>query len=141
MVIRSGHSWVFFTILAAILWGTSFPAIKIGLQYVDAILFVFMRFLIALVITLTVLILTKKFRFEFKKDKKLIGFIGILNGIAYLLQYFGMNYTTAAKSSLFVNLTAIWVAVFSTFLINEHFNKRKIAAVISGIFLKYWIGM
>ncbi|MBT8172125.1 DMT family transporter [Candidatus Bathyarchaeota archaeon] len=124
---------VFLTILAAILWGTSFPAIKIGLQYIDATLFVFLRFLIALIITLTVLILTKKFRFELKGNKKLIFFIGISNGIAYLLQYFGMNYTSAAKSSLFINLTAIWVALLSTFLIKERFSKRKTFAVISGV--------
>jgi drug/metabolite transporter (DMT)-like permease len=124
---------IFLTVLAAVLWGTSFPAIKIGLQYVDATLFVFLRFLIALIITIGILILTNKFCFEFKKEKKLITFIGISNGIAYLLQYFGMEYTSAAKSSLFVNLTSIWVALLSVFLINERINRRKIVAVFFGI--------
>jgi drug/metabolite transporter (DMT)-like permease len=124
---------ILLTIIAAILWGTSFPAIKIGLRYIDAILFVFIRFLIALIVTLTILMLTRKIKFEFKEDKKLIVFIGISNGIAYLLQYIGMNYTSAAKASLFINLTVIWVALLSIKLINERFGKRKAAGVISGI--------
>jgi drug/metabolite transporter (DMT)-like permease len=38
---------VLFTILAGFLWGTSFPSIKIGLQYMTPFAFVFWRFLIA----------------------------------------------------------------------------------------------
>ena len=124
---------ILLTIIAATLWGTSFPAIKIGLQYVNETLFVFLRFFIALIVTIIVLILTKKLRFELKKDKKLIVFIGLSNGIAYLLQYFGMNFTSAAKSSLFINLTAIWVALLSIFLINERLNRKKNLAVILGV--------
>ena len=133
-LINKNRRAIFLTILAAILWGTSFPAIRIGLRYIDAILFVFMRFLVALIVTLTILILTRKIQFEFKKDKKLLGFIGISNGIAYLLQYIGMNYTSAAKASLFVNLTSIWVALLSTKLIGEHFGRKKAIGVFSGIF-------
>lgn len=133
-LINKNRRAIFLTILAAILWGTSFPAIRIGLRYIDAILFVFMRFLVALIVTLTILILTRKIQFEFKNDKKLLGFIGISNGIAYLLQYIGMNYTSAAKASLFVNLTSIWVALLSTKLIDEHFGRKKAIGVFSGIF-------
>ena len=42
------------TILAGFLWGTSFPAIKIGLQFMDAYTFVFLRFLVASIALLVV---------------------------------------------------------------------------------------
>ena len=79
-----------------------------------------------------ILLVTRKIKFEVE-NKKLLIFLGLSNGVAYLLQYLGMNYTSAAKASLFVNLTAIWVALLSTFLINERINKRKMVAVIFGI--------
>jgi drug/metabolite transporter (DMT)-like permease len=72
--------------------------------------------------------------FELKiSNKKLIIFLGLTNGVAYLLQYVGMNYTTAAKASLFVNLTTIWVVLISPKAIGEHFSKIKTLGIISGL--------
>jgi drug/metabolite transporter (DMT)-like permease len=51
---------VLFTVLAGVLWGTSFPAIKIGLQYIDAYTFVFLRFLVASLAMLSVMLLKKE---------------------------------------------------------------------------------
>ena len=44
-----------------------------------------------------------------------------------------MNYTSAAKASLFVNLSTIWVAIISTIVIGEHFSKNKTLGIISGM--------
>lgn len=123
---------IFFTILAGVLWGTSFPAIKIGLNYVDALLFVFLRFLVASLVNLMAVVVARKIEFKFS-NKRLLVFLGLSNGVAYLLQYIGMNYTSAAKASLFVNLSAIWVALLSPKLIGECFGRRKTFGVLSGI--------
>jgi drug/metabolite transporter (DMT)-like permease len=123
---------ILLTILAGVLWGTSFPAIKIGLNFVDAITFVFLRFLIASIIMFIVVLASGKF--ESKIDnKKLIIFLGLTNGVAYLMQYIGMNYTTAAKAALFINLTTIWVDLISPKALGEHFGKNKTLGIISGI--------
>ena len=116
------------TIIASSLWGTSFPAIKIGLQFMDAYTFVFLRFLFAALIMLVVVLLTKNFTFSF--NKRLILFLGLTNGLAYLLQYIGMSYTSASKSSLLVNLTVVWVALLSPILLKEQIGKRKLAGII-----------
>lgn len=68
---------VLFTVLAGFLWDTSFPAIKVGLQYMDAYTFVFLRFLIASLIMLAVMLLKRNFRFN---KKRLILSLGIVNG-------------------------------------------------------------
>ena len=88
---------VLLTIIASSLWGTSFPAIKIGLMYMDAYTFVFLRFFIALLIMLIFVLFTKNFRLDFI-NIKLIIFLGITNGLAYFLQYIGMSYTSASNS-------------------------------------------
>jgi drug/metabolite transporter (DMT)-like permease len=116
------------TIIASSLWGTSFPAIKIGLQFMDAYTFVFLRFFFALLIMFAIVLFSKKFTFNF--NKRLILFLGCINGIAYLLQYIGMSSTSASKSSLLVNLTVVWVALLSPILLKEKIGRKKLSGVI-----------
>jgi drug/metabolite transporter (DMT)-like permease len=119
---------VLFTVIASSLWGTSFPAIKIGLQFMDAYTFVFLRFFFALLIMFAIVLFSKNFTFNF--NKRLIIFLGFINGIAYLLQYIGMSSTSASKSSLLVNLTVVWVALLSPILLKEKIGRKKLSGVI-----------
>ncbi len=123
---------VLFTVLAGFLWGTSFPAIKIGLQHMDAYTFVFLRFLVASLTMFSVTLLTRNFRFSFNK-KRLILFLGLINGIAYLLQYMGMVYALASASSLYVNLSVVWVALLSPIALKERLGGKKVAGVLVSI--------
>jgi len=120
---------VLLTVLAGFLWGTSFPAIKIGLQYMNACTFVFLRFLVASLTMFTVLLLTRNLSLNFNK-KRLILFLGVTNGIAYLMQYAGMVYATASESSLFVNLSAVWVALLSPMVLKERLGGKKVVGVM-----------
>jgi drug/metabolite transporter (DMT)-like permease len=121
---------VLLTLLAGTLWGTSFPAIKIGLDYMDPYLFVFVRFLVASVVMLLIMLGLKKIAVPHGKWR-LILFLGVINGVAYLLQYVGMTYTAAAKAALFINLSAIWVALLSPKLIGEGLGRRKALGVLA----------
>jgi drug/metabolite transporter (DMT)-like permease len=120
---------ILFTVLAGFLWGTSFPAIKIGLQYMEAYTFVFLRFLVASLTMLSVMLLTKNVSFNFNK-KRLILFLGVINGVAYLLQYVGMVSALASASSLFVNLSVVWVALLSPVALKERLSVKKVAGVM-----------
>jgi drug/metabolite transporter (DMT)-like permease len=123
---------VFFTLLAGALWGTSFPIIKIGLETIDPFTFLFWRFLISAVTLGAIMLALRKLDFKVQ-DKKLLVFLGIANAAGYLLQYVAMNYTTAAKAALFINLSAIWVALLSTKLLGETFSRKKILGVLVGL--------
>jgi len=127
-----------FTILAGFLWGTSFPAIKIGLEFVDAYMFAFLRFSLASIIMFLFLLLTKNLDINIAK-KRCLWYLGILNGIAYLLQFVGMAYTTASKSSLFVNLSAIWVAMLSWLILKEKFDNKKLLGIVFAILGVFFI--
>jgi drug/metabolite transporter (DMT)-like permease len=123
---------VFITILAGVLWGTSFPVIKIGLSTIDPFAFVFWRFLVSSVTLVVVMMLLGKLKFKVV-DKKFLVLLGIANGAGYLLQYGAMGYTSVAKAALFINLSAIWVAILSPRLLNERFSRRKIVGVLFGL--------
>lgn len=129
---KDRRSALFLTILAGVLWGTSFPAIKIGLEFVDPYMFVFLRMSLASALALLIVFITKNLNVSLAKEK-LIWCLGLLNGFSYLIQYVGMNYTTASKSSLLVNLSAIWVAVLSWLILKERFSKKKISGIALGI--------
>jgi drug/metabolite transporter (DMT)-like permease len=123
---------VLYTILAGVLWGTSFPIIKLGLETIDPYTFVFWRFLVSSVTLLAVMLALRKLKFGVP-NKKLLVFLGIANGFGYLLQYVGMPYTSAAKAALFINLSAMWVAIMSPRLLGETFSSKKTAGVVFGL--------
>ena len=123
---------VFYTLLAGALWGTSFPIIKIGLETIDPFTFVFWRFLVSSVTLFAVMLALRKLKFKMP-NKKLLIFLGIANAAGYLLQYVGMPYTTAAKAALFINLSAMWVAIMSPRLLDEHFSFKKVLGVLFGL--------
>jgi len=123
---------VFYTLIAGALWGTSFPIIKIGLETIDPFTFVFWRFLVSSVTLFAVMLALRKLEFKMP-NKKLLLFLGIANAAGYLLQYVGMPYTTAAKAALFINLSAIWVAIMSPRLLGEHFSSKKVLGVLFGL--------
>ena len=122
---------VFLTVLSGVLWGSSFPAIKIGLRYIDPYMFVFLRFFSAAIFMFIILLFTRKLDIKFA-NKRIWG-LGILNGVSYLLQNVGISFTAASKSSLLVNLTAVWVAIISWFLLKERFGKKKLLGIILSI--------
>ncbi len=128
---------VLLTIVAGFLWGTSFPAIKVGLKYIDAFTFVFLRFLIAALVMVGLLLVKQGFKFNFTQ-KRLILFVGVVNGVAYLMEYVGMVFTTASKSSLLINLSAVWVALLCPIVLKERLGAKKtlgITVSLLGVFL------
>ena len=91
--------------------------------------FVFWRFLIATLTMFSAMLITKNFSFNFN-NKRLILILGIINGAAYLLQYVGMVHTLAFASSLFVNLSVVWVALLSPVILKERLGGKKVAGVL-----------
>lgn len=122
---------VFLTVFSGVLWGSSFPAIKIGLGYIDPFMFAFLRFFSVAIVLFPILIFTRNFEIKFA-NKRILG-LGILNGVSYLLQNVGLAFTSASKSSLLVNLTVVWVAITSWFLLKERFGRKKLLGIILSI--------
>ncbi len=131
-LITQKNKAIFYTLLAGALWGTSFPIIKVGLETIDPFTFVFWRFLVSSVTLFVVMLVLRKLEFKMP-NKKLLIFLGIANAAGYLLQYVGMPYTTAAKAALFINLSAMWVAIMSPRLLGEHFSSKKVLGVLFGL--------
>lgn len=102
------------TILSGILFGTSVPAIKLGLDQaqIPPILFATLRFLVASAVI--VLILRKQgwINGPLLKSRP-IWIIGILNTVGYILQFEGQALTTASDAALVIGSAALMIPVAS----------------------------
>ncbi len=102
------------TILSGILFGTSVPAIKLGLDQaqIPPILFATLRFLVAS--ALVVLLLRKQGWIDGPLLKsRPIWIIGILNTVGYILQFEGQVLTTASDAALVIGSAALMIPVAS----------------------------
>ncbi|MCJ2532907.1 MAG: DMT family transporter [Candidatus Thermoplasmatota archaeon] len=130
---RGYSSAVMLTVFASLIWGTSFPAVKWGLGYVgNDVFFLWLRFVVAAVVTLSIVLWLKRFSFSVL-GKPIIWLIGGVNAAAFIAQYVGLNYTTASKTALLVDINVVAVAIISYFVFSERIGWKKAFGIASGI--------
>jgi drug/metabolite transporter (DMT)-like permease len=131
--VREGKESAFvLLIISSALWGSTFVSVKIGLAYLNAYNFAFLRLAVAALILLPALGLHGEFRAPALKERA-VWLLGLMNGIAFSLQFVGLLYTTAAKTALLVDLNVIVVALLSWKVFQESFGPRKQIGVILGV--------
>ena len=126
------------TLLAAFFWGTSFVAIELGLEFINPFWFAQLRFMIASLGSLVVVLALKKRIGNDMLFSSWLWGLGLFNALGYLTQFFAQTLTNATKTALLVNINLITVAILSTVLLQERFTKVKVFAVglsILGVFL------
>lgn len=129
---------LFFVILSALLWSTSFPAVKVGLAYLNPLWFIFFRFFTGTFIYLLLFYALKmKFDLSIFKEKK-IYILSILVFLSYVLQFYGQKFTLASRTALIINLYIIWVPFLARYVLGERVTKTlglAILLALSGMFL------
>lgn len=121
-----------FLIITAIIWGTSFVAQRVGMEYIGPFTFTATRFLIGTLSLVPIILLMSKLNGNVDKEDKagnnkdlLIG--GFACGIALFFgisfQQVGLQYTTAGKAGFITALYIVLVPIFGLFL-NKKVSKR-----------------
>ena len=118
--------------VSSVFWGSSFVSIKIGLEYVNAYDFAFLRLAVASTILVSLLAARGRLGIPALKEKA-IWILGLLNGVAFALQYVGLLMTTAGKAALLANLNVIMIALLSWKLFHERFGISKMIGVVLGV--------
>ncbi|MBD3348226.1 MAG: EamA family transporter [Candidatus Eisenbacteria bacterium] len=122
------------TLLAGLLWGSSFVVIKVGLETIDPYWFAFLRFAVATVIAVSYAAATGRLRVVGALLRRpIVILFGVFNGLGFILQFKGQTMTTAGKAALFVNVSTIFVAIGSRFMFRERFGALKVVAVVAGM--------
>ena len=119
-------------IIAAIIWGTSFPIGRYGVLYSDPLAFVIIRFSLASVFLIPyAILLTRRSRLGINLKWLLI--LGLTNAFSYALQYLGLQLTTASKTSVIINSYVIVVAILAHFMLNERIKLKQAIGIIIGL--------
>ncbi len=138
MAARDRKNAITLTVLASLIWGTSFPGTKWGLGFVgNDVFFLLLRFLVACAITLSVVVYLGKLRLAIFKEP-MMWVIGGFNSAGFVLQYVGLNDatgygTTASKTALLVDINVVAVAIISYFMFKERLGKIQTAGIVCGI--------
>ena len=120
-------------VLTAFLWGTSFPAIKWGLRYLNPLSFVFWRFAVATAFFLPLMVVWRG-RFLREVLSPHLAVLGLINTLGYLLEFLGMNYTTSVKASIIVNLSSVLAVPLSVALLGEGlWPVRGLGVLLAGV--------
>ncbi len=128
----SQRNGVVSTLVAGLLFGTSVPVIKLGLNSnLPPDLFVELRFAVAS----AVIILPLRGRGWVQRDilrSKLLWTVGVINAAGYVTQFQGQVLTSSSNAALIISTAALMIPILSLFYVREKMGARKVTGVITG---------
>ncbi len=132
------------TVGASLIWGTSFVATSVGLQYSNAYVLLFERFLIASAAIFAVGFFIRSARVWPELPRARTWVLGGVYAASFLLQFLGQAISGASASALLSNLFVIFVPVAAYFVLQERLPNASKAAVglsVFGAFLVFPSGL
>jgi len=132
------------TVGASLIWGTSFVAVSVGLQYTNPYVLLFDRFLIASAVILVLGVFTRSARVWLELRKPRTWALAVVYALAFLLQFVGQDSSGASASAILSNLFVVFVPIVAFFVLQERLpNSSKVAVVLSipGILLVFPSGL
>jgi len=114
-------------VMISVIWGTTWLAIKIGLDSIPPFLAATMRFVLAALVLGT---LVRLRNVPFPRDRRFLRLIiplGLFSfSVPFALVYWGQQYIESGLASILFATFPLWVAVFSHFFLPaEHVNLMK----------------
>ena len=122
-------------ILACLLWGSAFAGAKIGFQYAEPIFLSGMRFTLAGMLLIPIMLINRiDLRKEIKNWRFMLLFAFIQTFLQYGLFFMGLDKVPGAISSIIVGAGPLFVAVMAHLTLkNDKMTPRKIFAIFMGV--------
>ena len=141
--LQRGPIIILLALFCTVLWGTAYPAVKIGYELfaIDSandfgkLLFAGLRFTLAGLMTLAVsVILQKKLVIPQRQHWRGIALVGLVQTTGqYIFFYLGLSNTTGVKGSILYALATFFVVIFAHFLFpDDKMNLQKILGCCIG---------
>lgn len=130
---RDRHAKILLLIITVI-WGLNVPVMKIGLMSLSPMVYNACRLIIAAILSVAVLLITKAYKPMPIDDLKKIAIIGgFALFVNQVLITFGMSQTTAGNSSLVLATLPVEVAVINRICKIEAISRRMTAGIVTGL--------
>jgi drug/metabolite transporter (DMT)-like permease len=128
----------FYLLFCAIIWGWTFVATRVCLQYLNPVELLGLRFLTALPLLLVV-ILVKGIRFDFtRRELRAILLGSLVITVHFLIQITGLKYTSATNTGWIIAVSPLVMAVLAFLVLHERLSRRALLGIViatSGILL------
>ena len=135
MKIQVLNRGTFAAVFVASVWGLSFVAASIALRTISPILLATIRFIIASLLFLPVIIRSLvENKLPSRRDLREMAFLGLISiSIYFWLRYTGVKFAGAGVSALItVGFIPILTGLASSILLNELFERRRVVGVATG---------
>src|SRR6266540_1218105 len=120
------------TLVAGLLFGTSVPVIKLGLNSnLPPDLFVELRFAMASAVMLLPLRGRSWVQWDIFRSK-LLWTVGLINAAGYVTQFQGQALTSSSNAALIISTAALMIPILSLLYVREKIGSGKITGVITG---------
>lgn len=122
-------------VLACFLWGSAFAGAKIGFEYTTPIHLSGMRFMLAGILLIPLLIYQKvDWKANLKEWKYMLGFGLIQTFMQYGLFFVGLNMVPASISAIIIGGGPLFIAIMAHFTLpDDKLTPRKILAITLGL--------
>ncbi len=112
----------------AIIWGGSFPIVKIAMPYVSPVFYVFIRFLI--VIILFRIIFHNSIKKKSLKDIRPGLILGITLFLGFITQTIGLKYTSASNSAFITGIYMLFIPFIQPMIVKKKPGVANIIGII-----------
>ena len=120
----------FLLFLCVVIWGSTFVATKIMLDYVSPAELLGLRMIIGIpVLALVILVKRIKLQFEFREHMNLLAGSAVITA-HFLIQITGLKYTTATNTGWIISVTPLALAVLSFLILKERISRNVVAGII-----------
>ena len=127
-----------YLLVCVVIWGWTFVATRICLQYISPVEVLGLRFLIGLPLLL-VIVLARRVRFEFtSREGRTILLGSAIITLHFLIQITGLKYTSATNTGWIISISPLVMAALAFLILKERLGRRAligIAVATAGILL------
>lgn len=122
-------------ILACVLWGSAFAGAKIGFQYAEPIFLSGLRFMLAGLLLIPVILIRKEdVKGALRHWRFMLLFAFVQTFMQYGLFFLGLDKVPAATSSIIIGAGPLFVAIMAHLtLSNDKMSVRKMLAILLGL--------
>jgi len=126
---------IVWAIITCLLWSTSYPMIKIGMQYASPLHFAGSRFIIAGLMILPFTVRPGEYIRTISENRRLVIWVTVLQVLVnYILFYIGLDKVPGALGAVIVGSQPFVTAVVARIMIkDERFSRAKVTAIAVGI--------
>ena len=125
---------IILVVSAIALWGTVFVSSQVGLEYANPYNLVFIRFLVASMVVLALMLPLQNGRAIVAVLKvKVIWLLSAIYSLGFLFQYVGQNLGTASETTLLTNLAPILIPLIAYAFLREKINRYQLLAMALGL--------